>query len=178
MTATMNEMSTEMQSDRIRELIRLVERDYDQTGEFIRSIVGTTLTIRGWAVTVWLAVLGVAINQESVPLAALAALLLAPFTLLDLYHSWLYSEALGHARTLERISGAYYSAVERGEEDEDLVIEFEERVAGAKFGLYLNFKRFQWPQIRHARPTLVFKFFYPGLSVAALLAAALIAAFS
>jgi hypothetical protein len=167
-----------MNDPRIDELVRLIERDYEQTGEFIRSIVGTTLTIRGWAVTVWLAVLGVAINQESVPLAALGALLLAPFTLLDLYHSWLYSEALGHARVLERASGAYYSAVERGEEDPDLVIEFEERAAALKVGLYRNFKKFQWPEIKRARPTLVFRLFYPGLAAAALIAAALIAVFS
>lgn len=171
-------MTEELQEPRIKELMRLVERDYDQTAEFIRSIVGTISTIRGWSVTVWLAVLGVAVNQESIPLAALAALLLLPFTLLDLYHSWLYSEALKHARALERISSSYYSAVERGEEDEDLIVEFEELIASIKFGLYRNFKRFQWPEIKHARPTLVFRLFYPGLGVAALLCAVLIALFS
>jgi hypothetical protein len=172
-------MSTdEMQTPRVGELIRLVERDYDQTAEFIRSIIGTISTIRGWSVTVWLAVLGVSVNQESVPLAVLAALLLLPFTLLDLYHSWLYSEALRHARVLERVSRSYYSAIERGNEDVDLILEFEEQVTSVKFGLYGNFRRFQWPEIKNARPTLVFRLFYPGLAAAALLAAALIALFS
>lgn len=168
----------EMQEPRVKELMRLVERDYDQTAEFIRSVVGTVSTIRGWSVTVWLAVLGVALNQQSVPLAILAGFLLLPFTLLDLYHSWLYSEALKHARELERISSSYYSAVERGEEDEDLILEFEEMITSIKFGLYRNFKRFQWPEIKRGRPTLVFRFFYPGLGLAALLCAALIALFS
>src|ERR1700759_2127787 len=80
------------ETPRMAELVRLIERDYDQTAEFIRSVVSTILTTRGWCVTVWLAVLGLAIDHSSVGLAILAAFLLFPFGLLDAYHSWLYSE--------------------------------------------------------------------------------------
>lgn len=166
-----------MNDDRTKELVRLVERDYDQTSEFIRSVVGTTSTTRGWAVTVWLAVLGVAINQSSPALALLAAAILLPFGLLDAYHSWLYSEALDHARSLERTSAAYYSALEMGDDDPDLVLDFEERLSAHSFGLYRNFKRFQLPEIKAARPQLVFHYFYPGLLGAALLTAALLLLF-
>jgi hypothetical protein len=170
-------MSNELESWRIKELLRLTERDYDQTSEFIRSIVGTISTTRGWSVTVWLAVLGVAIDQSSAELAIFAGILLLPFVLLDAYHSWLYSEALKHARAIEKLSASYYSAVEMGEDDEDLILDFEEMVGSHKFGLYRNFKRFQLPEIRRARPTLVFRYFYPGLIVAAFIASGLIALF-
>lgn len=170
-------MTTMSEDPRIAELVRLVERDYDQTAEFIRSVVGTTLTTRGWCVTVWLAVLGLAIDHGSVGLAALAAFILTPFGLLDAYHSWLYSEALKHARALEQLSTSYYAAVESGEDDEDLIFDFEAALGSHRFGLYGNFKRFQLPEIRNARPELVFRWFYPGLAAAALVSAVLIAIF-
>jgi hypothetical protein len=162
---------------RIAELVRLVERDYDQTAEFIRSVVGTTSTTRGWAVTVWLALIGIAIDHDSVGLALLAAFVLLPFCLLDAYHSWLYGEALKHARALERLSSSYYEAVEGGEDDEELVFDFEATLGSHHFGLYHNFQRFQLPEIRAARPQLVFHYFYPGLLLASLVAVGLIATF-
>lgn len=96
----------------------------------------------------------------------------------DLYHSWLYGEALKHARALERLSAEYFSAIEIGEDDEDQMLDFEENAAIHRYGLYRNFKRFQLPEIRSARPELVFRYFYPGLLLGALLAALLIEIFS
>ena len=162
---------------RIAELVRLVERDYDQTAEFIRSVVGTTSTTRGWAVTVWLALLGIAIDHDSVGLALLAGFVLLPFCLLDAYHSWLYSEALKHARALERLSTSYYEAVESGEDDQELIFDFEASLGSHRFGLYQNFRRFQLPEIKAARPQLVFRYFYPGLLIASLVTVCLIAIF-
>jgi hypothetical protein len=161
--------------ERVVELVRLLERDYDQTGEFIRSLVGTVATTRGWAVTVWLALLGVAIQEDSPALAVLAGFVLVPFGLLDAYHSWLYSQALRHARGLEQLSADYYRAVERGNEDEELELDFEAGMAAHRFGLYSHFRRFSLPELRAARPRLVFQWFYPGLVCAAILAAILIA---
>ena len=166
-----------MNEERVKELVRLIERDYDQTAEFIRSVVGTISTTRGWAVTVWLALIGVAIDHSSVGLALLAGFILAPFGLLDAYHSWLYSQALNHARALEKLTIAYYSAVELGEDDEDVSLDLEEALGSHKFGLYRNFRRFQLPEIRNARPQVVFRWFYPGLAASALLIAVIIAIF-
>jgi hypothetical protein len=157
------------------ELVRLLERDYDQTSEFIRSIVGTTSTTRGWAVTVWLAVLGFAIQQNQVALALLGSLVLAPFWLLDAYHSWLYGQALRHARGLEELAAAYYRAVESGEDDEALWPDLDAELAAHRFGLYSHFRRFQLPEIVSARPQVVFRYFYPGLFLSGLIAALLIA---
>jgi hypothetical protein len=164
--------------DRMGEQIRLLERDYDQTAEFIRSVVGTTSTARGWAVTVWLAVLGVGIQQNKVALAILASLVLIPFAILDAYHSWLYGEALRHARDIEHLSAAYFRAVESGDDDEELWLDFKAELATHRFGLYSHFRRFQLPEIRTARPRIVFQIFYPGLIGAGLVAAALIALLS
>lgn len=162
---------------RMAELVRLLERDYDQTGEFIRSMVGTISTTRGWAVTVWLALLGVAVQQQAPALAVLASVALVPFGLLDAYHSWLYSQALRHARELEQLSADYYRAVERGQDDEELLLDFETGAAAHRFGLYSHFRRFALPELRTARPRLVFQWFYPGLVCGAVGAAILIALF-
>lgn len=160
--------------ERTAELVRLLERDYDQTSEFIRSLVGTISTTRGWAVTVWLALLGVAVQQDCPGLAVLASVALIPFGLLDAYHSWLYSQALRHARALEQLSADYYRALERGDDDEELVLDFETGMAAHRFGLYSHFRRFSLPELRTARPRLVFQWFYPGLFCAAIGVAILI----
>lgn len=159
------------------ELIRLLERDYDQTSEFIRSIVGTTSTTRGWAVTVWLAVLGFAIQQSEAALALLGSFILAPFALLDAYHSWLYGQALRHVRGIESLAADYYRAVESGPDDETLWLDLDADLAAHRFGLYSHFRRFQLPEITSARPQLVFRYFYPGLFATGLVAALLIALF-
>jgi hypothetical protein len=164
-----------LSDQRTEEMVRLVERDYDQTSQFIRSVVSTISTMRGWAVTVWLALLGVAVESATPGLAALAGIVLLPFGLIDAYHSWLYSEALKHARALERLSAAHFSAVEMGEDDEELVFDFEAMLGSYKFGLYRNFRRFQLPELRAARPQLVFRFFYPGLLLGGIVAAGLLA---
>lgn len=166
-------------SDQARraELIRLAERDYDQTSEFIRSVVGVTSTTRGWAVTVWLAVLGLSLQQHQAALAVLGSFVLLPFALLDAYHSWLYGQALRHARHIENLTAAYYRAIESGEDDEELWSDLDVDLASHRFGLYSHFRRFALPEIRAARPKLVFQWFYPGLCGAGLLAALLILIF-
>lgn len=162
-------------NERTAELVRLLERDYDHTAEFIRSLVGTISTTRGWAVTVWLALIGVAVQQDCPSLALVASVALVPFGLLDAYHSWLYGQALRHARGLEQLSADYYRVVERGGDDEDLGLDFEAGMAAHRFGLYSEFRRFSLIELRTARPRLVFRWFYPGLLCAALAVAVLIA---
>jgi hypothetical protein len=55
--------------------------------------------------------------------------------------------------------------------------DFEASLGSHRFGLYHNFQRFQLPEIRAARPQLVFHYFYPGLLLASLVAVGLIAIF-
>lgn len=148
-------------------LLSLVTRDYDQTAEFIRSIVGTSATTRGWAVTVWLAVLGVGIQQNNWGLALLAAVAMAPFVVLDSYQSWLYGRALRHARALEKLEALSYVVIESGEDDPDLLDDLDTELAANRFGLYRSFKRFSVKELLAARPVLVFRVFYPGLAIVA-----------
>lgn len=163
--------------ERIGELVRLLERDYDQTGEFIRSVVGSISITRGWAVTVWLALLGIGIQQTNAAFAVLASAVLVPFGLLDGYYSWLYSQALHHARALESLTADYYGAIEHGDDDEELVLDFEARLGAHRFGLYSHLRRFSLPELRSARPRLVFQAFYPGLILGGIGAATLILVF-
>lgn len=126
----------------------------------------------------WLAVLGVAIQQQSWALALLASVAVLPFSLLDAYYSWLYGQALRHGRALENLSAAYYRAIEAGDDDADLVADFESEAAAHRLGLYAHFRRFSIPELRSVRPKLVFQWFYPGLVAIAALAAILIALFT
>lgn len=162
-----------MVTDSQRELLRLVELEYQQAGEFIRSVVATTATIRGWAVTTWLALLGFAIERESAELSLLAIPLAGLFWFLDSYHSWLYRDALRYARSLERISSSYYDFLSRGDVDDDLEADLAEELGAHRFGLYSNFRRFAWTHLRAARPRIILLWFYTALVVGAIAVAAL-----
>lgn len=159
-----------------REQIRLVENEYAQSGEFIRGVVGTSATVRGWAVTVWLAVLGIAVDSDSWGLAALAVAVIIGFALIDGYHAWLYVEALSYARRLEQIMAAYYSALFRADDDEAALEDLYEELGGHRYGLYRGFKRFELRELRRARPTVFFQVLYPTLVIVAAAVAALLAA--
>jgi len=153
--------------ERRQALLVFVARDYDQTAEFIRSIVGTSATTRGWAVTVWLAVLGIGVQQSSWGLALLAGVAMAPFVVLDGYQSWLYGRALRHARALERLEALSYVAIESEEDDPDVLDDLDAELATNRFGLYTSFRRFSSRDLLTARPRMVFRVFYPGLAVVA-----------
>ncbi len=163
-------------NDRIAEMVRLLEWDYDQTSDFIRSVVGSTSIARGWGVTAWLTVLGVGVQQESWLLALLAATAVFPFALLDAYYSWLYGQALRHGRAIEQLISRYYRAVESGDDDPELIADFEVAAAVHRFGLYSHFRRFSIPELKASRPNVVFHWFYPALVLVALVVAAVIAA--
>jgi hypothetical protein len=157
-----------------KELIRVVELDYERTGQFINGVVTTGATIRGWAVTIWVAIVGIAFNRSIWELGLLAALVALVFLLLDGYHSWLIGEAQRHVNTLERVSAAYFNSLRRPD-DEDRVMDLRAKLDGYRFGLYRNFKIFRFRDLLYARPRVVFRFFYPFLVGIGILAAILIA---
>lgn len=51
-------------NDRAQKMLDLVELDYNQTSEFVRGVLGTATTIRGWAITIWLALAGFSVQQD------------------------------------------------------------------------------------------------------------------
>lgn len=153
-----------------KELVRLVELDYERTAGFINGITTTMATIRGWAITIWLAVLGIGLERGLWQVALLAAASAGVFLLLDGYHAWLYGEALAHAAKLERLSGKYFDSLGRGAADEDVELDFEVALQAHRFGMYRNFRRFRLRDLLFVKPYIFFRGFYPFLIGTALLA--------
>src|ERR1700677_276751 len=114
----------EMVNDSESERVRLVEVDYANTSDFIKSVVTTGATIRGLAVTIWLALVGFSVQQGLWELAALAGIVAAVFWLLDGYHGWLCAEALTHARAAEKVTSLYFNALSRGEDNKRALTDF------------------------------------------------------
>jgi hypothetical protein len=158
-----------------KELKRLVELEYDRTAKFVDGLISTQATVRGWAVTIWLAVLGVGFDRSVWELSALAAIVAVVFMIIDAYHAWLYGEALTLANELERIQGAAYDAVGRRATDPDADKDLRTRLESHRFGLYRNLKRFRPRDLLYARPRVFFYFFYPLLALVGVGAAVYIA---
>ena len=156
-------------------LAKLIDVEYERTAKFIDGITGTTATIRGWAVTIWLAVIGVAFGQSTWELAGLAAVVAAVFFVIDGYHAWLYGEALSRANELERLNAAYYDSFGRSAGDKDAERDLRVRLQAHRFGLYRNFIRFRLRDLLFVRPWVFFRLFYPLLVLVGAGSAALIA---
>jgi hypothetical protein len=165
-----------MVSDNERERVRLVEADYANTSEFLKSVVTTGTTIRGVAVTIWLALVGFSVQQSLWELAALAGIVAVVFWLLDGYHGWLYAEALTHARAAEKVTSLYYNALSRGEDSERALTGFRRELRVYRFGLYLNIRTFRLDDLLIARPRVFYLVLYPILIALAIAALGLVAA--
>jgi hypothetical protein len=155
-----------------KELVRLLELDYERTASFISGVVGTSASLRGWAVTIWLAVIGLAIDRGEAAVAGLAALVAVAFFVVDGYHAWVYGQAVVHASELEQISALHYDALGRGLEDEDAQLDLQVGLESHRFGMYRNFRRFTVSDLLYVRPHVIFRVFYPLLALAALVSAA------
>jgi hypothetical protein len=152
-----------MVTDNERERVRLVEVDYGNTTDFIKSVVATGTTIRGLAVTIWLALVGFSVQQGIWELAALASIVAVVFLLLDGYHGWLYAEAEAHARAAETVTSRYYEALSKGDDEEDALLDFREELRFHRFGLFLNIHAFRAKDLLAARPKLFYAVLYPFL---------------
>jgi hypothetical protein len=155
-----------------RERIRLVQVDYDHTTDFVKSVVSTGATLRGVGITIWLGLLGFAVQQDVWELAALAVVVAVVFFFLDGYHGWLYAEATKHARATEKVTSRYYDALSRGEDDEEVMLDFREELRFHRFGLFLNLHSFELRDLQDARPQLFFRVLYPVLFIIAALVVA------
>jgi hypothetical protein len=164
-------------ADRRKELVRLVELDYERTATFINGVTSTAATIRGWAITIWLAVVGVALDRGLWQVALLAAAAASVFLLVDGYHAWLYGEALAHASALERLSGRYYDSLGRGSDDEELELDLRVDLESHRFGMYRTFRKFRLRDLLFAKPTVFFRGFYPLLIGVAVVVAILLWSF-
>jgi hypothetical protein len=152
-------------------LVELIDMEYERTSKFIDGVTSTTATIRGWAVTIWLAVLGVAFSQSLWELGLLAIVVALVFYVIDGYHAWLYGEALARANDLERITAANYDSYGRSAGDAEADTDLRVRLEAHRFGLYRNFKQFVPRDLWYVRPTVFFRLFYPLLVVGGIAAA-------
>lgn len=155
------------------ELLRLVELDYQRTADFISGLMKRQATMRGLAVTVWSAILGIAFDRSLWELGALTAVSVLVFLFLDSYYTVLYLDARKHAVDLEGITSDYYKSVIR--KDTTYLLE---RLHDYNFGLYGRIKAFRLGQVLgpQIRQRVMYRYFYPFLALAALVATILIAA--
>lgn len=157
-----------------KEILRLVELDYERTADFISGLMQRQVGMRGLAVTIWAAILGVAFDHSIWQLGALTIVAVLVFFFLDGYYSLLYIEARSHAGNLEDISALYYKSLTRDEE-EDSDLDLQVKLEAYRFGLYSSLKLFRMRDLARIRQRVIFKFFYPFLAVGATLATILIA---
>lgn len=150
------------------ELIKLVEREQDSASQFIKGVVGTSFTIRGWAVTTWAALLGVAADQSSWTFALFALLAVTGFAFVDAYHSWIYAIGLKYVTTLEGLMASYYKTLTRAKSDPDVEMDLQVELRQFTFGLFSQMPRFRLRELRRVRPRWFFVVFYPALIAIAL----------
>ncbi len=147
-----------------KEMLQLVEAEYDRTTKFIEGTVGTTTSIRGWAITVWAALLGAAFSTKLPVLAYLGFLAVVAFALVDTYYSSLYVQTLTRARELERITNEHFDALARGEDNPRLRPAADAALAAHSYGLYTNMRVVAWK-----KPQMFF-WIYMALALIAIVA--------
>lgn len=151
-----------------RELIRLLELDYEKTTKLIEGLVASSFSIRGWGVTLTSALIGLTFQTRLWPIAGLAVVLTILFGLIDSYHSWLYARTFDHAQKVERVLGLYYAELARGADDPKAREDFEVALLAHPFGRFAETEHFRLAAIREARPRPVLLVLYVTLLVCAL----------
>jgi hypothetical protein len=171
---------TEPPAGPTKELVRLVELDYDRTSKFIDGVIGTSATIRGLLITAWIAVITLAFDTSHWTLAAVSFAVVVVFGLLDAYHAWLYDQALKHATALEKLSQEYHRVFPRGEDDPIGERDLRTDLEGYTFGIFTNIPQFKWKEwwkeLRKVRPVIVFQLLYPALLAVSIVATVVLAA--
>lgn len=122
-------------------LVALLRLDYDRTNDFIQGVLSTINTLRGWAITLTVALVGFAFERNAWLLSLMASFVLLLFAYLDVYHSWLYSAAVRHAGDLENAIGSYHRFLAQADDDEMAILDFEADVKGHTFGLLRVLRR-------------------------------------
>ena len=150
-----------------KEMLRLVELDYQRTSDLIERLTGIGTALRGGAITAWVAIIAFAVSGKPV-YGLLASVVAATIWITDGYNAFLYDSAADHARIVERISALYYGALARSADDVDAFDDVDVALAGLRFGLYTNLGRHHLRDIWFANPRVVFRILYPILIVGGL----------
>jgi hypothetical protein len=163
-----------MTADERKEMLRLVELDYQRTSDLIERLTGIGTALRGAAITAWVAILAFAVAGKPI-YGLLASAVAAAIWLTDGYNAFVYDSAADHARIVERISALYYGALARSADDPDAFDDVDVALAGLRFGLYTNLGRHHLRDIWFANPRTVFRVLYPVLIVGGALVALAVA---
>lgn len=160
-------------ADRERQLIDLVRLDYDASLRALNGFVTIASHLRGVGVAAWGVVLGLAVGNESVALALLAAAITVMFAYLDGYHSALYRRALARAISLEGVLDTYLDRLGIDAEDPEAILRARAKLETHRFGMNRSLAHPGWKDLHplRARPYPVFRAGYPLLVVSALFAA-------
>ena len=161
--------------DTVKELVRLVELDYDRTAKFIDGVLGTSATIRTLLITAWVAVLTLAFDTSRWDLGAVSFAIIVVFGVLDAYHSTLYQRALEHAVEREGASQSYYETLIFGDDYPDANANLIADLELQEFGVYRNIHKVSTADLRSARPQILFSVLYPALLAVSLIATIILA---
>lgn len=153
-----------------KELVRLLELDYERTTKLTEGVIQSGITFRGWSITLTLALIAVAFDRQLWQLGVVAVVLIVLLGLADAYHGWVYGEAMAHVQTTERILHLYYTSLSRGEDDPLALDEFEDALLAYKFGSFADMKRFRARDLLRAKPRFVFVVSYLTLFAVAVAA--------
>lgn len=155
-----------MTDDELKSALHLLEVDYERTTKLIEGVVSTSASIRGWTITLTVALLGIAFERQSWPLGASAIVLILMLALVDGYHSWLYAEALRHVSYVEKTLSLYYASL-ASDGDPDARMAFDVQLRVHRLGPFGNLTTFTFRGLRHARPRILLVTLYGALLVIA-----------
>lgn len=157
-----------MNKETQKELVRVLELDYEKTTEVIESIIGSSFTIRGWGIALSSALIGLTFQVQRWEISALALVVTLLVAFVDGYHSWLYAKVLQHANRIEEVVRSYYAFLARGDVDEETETEFQAKIMAHRFGRFAEIhKGFTFSSLREARPRYVILTLYATLLICA-----------
>ena len=170
-----SELDEGRQLEREKSLVELIRVDYDATLRALSGFISTGGQIRAIGVAAWAVVLGLAVGDKSVALAALAAAVVIVFAYGDAYHAALYRRALGRAIRLEGLLDAWVDRLGIDADDPDAVIRSRAKLEMHRFGVHRSLRHPSVSDLIAAKPRPIFWVMYPGLFSASLVAIALYA---
>lgn len=157
-----------------KELVRVLELDYEKTTKAIESIISSSFTIRGWGIALSSALIGFTFQAQHWEIAILAVLVTLLIAFVDGYHSWLYAKVLQHANHIETIMRYYYAFLARDDVDDQTRIDFLGKILAHRFGRFTEIhKGFTFSSLREARPRYVIVTLYATLLACAAVSGAL-----
>ncbi|HET6845151.1 MAG TPA: hypothetical protein VFK06_26210 [Candidatus Angelobacter sp.] len=151
-----------------KELVRVLELDYEKTTKVIEGITTSSFTIRGWGITLSSALIGLTFQTQHWEIAVLAAVVTLLIAFVDGYHSWLYAKVLQHANRIETVMRYYYAFLARGDVDDQARTDFLGKLLAHRFGRFTEIRKgFTFSDLREARPRYVIVTLYATLLVCA-----------